>query len=147
MKARMKKLALAVIMMITIATVITGVPLGVTVSATSAGEEQFSAWSQAVNVGPIVNSPYYDACPTISKNGLSLYFRSNRPGGEGDFDIWVSQRDSLSDPWQAPVNLGPTINGPYGEYCTTFSFDGHWMIFVSTRPGGSFAMSGPISRA
>ncbi len=106
------------------------------VSVASAEERKFSAWSQAVNLGPVVNSPFYDACPTTSKDGLSLYFRSNRPGGYGDFDIWVSQRDSLEDPWQTPLNLGPTINGPSAEYCTTFSVDGHWMIFVSGRPGG-----------
>ncbi len=95
----------------------------------------FSPWSEVVNLGPVVNSTSYDACPTISKDGLSLYFRSNRPGGEGGFDIYVSQRDSLEDPWETPVNLGPTINGPSNEYCTTFSGDGHWMIFVSDRPG------------
>ena len=95
---------------------------------------QFSPWSQAVNLGPVVNSTSYDACPTIAKSGLSLYFRSNRLGGYGAMDIWVAQRDSLEDPWEAPVNLGPTINGPYGEYCTSFSPDGHWMVFVSDRP-------------
>jgi len=97
---------------------------------------QFTDWSAPVNLGPVVNSPYYDGCPTLSKSGLSLYFRSNRPGGEGGCDIYVSQRDNLEDPWEAPVNLGPTINGPYNEFCTTFSPDGHWMIFVSDRPGG-----------
>jgi len=133
METRMKKLALVVMMIIT--TFMAAVLLGVTVSATSADEQQFSAWSPAVNVGPVVNSAYYDACPTISKSGLSLYFRSNRPGGYGGFDIWVSQRYSLEDPWEPPINLGPTINGPYSEYCTTFSVDGHWMVFVSDRPG------------
>ena len=103
--------------------------------ATQDNGPNFSPWSAPVNLGPIVNSTSYDACPTISKSGLSLYFRSYRPGGQGNFDIWVSQRDSLEDPWEAPVNLGPTINGPYGEYCSTFSVDGHWMIFVSNRPG------------
>lgn len=107
----------------------------VIVLAASADEKQFSAWSAPVNLGPVVNSTSYDACPTISKDGLSLYFRSNRPGSQG-FDIYVSQRDSLEDPWGPPVNLGPTINGPYGEYCTAFSVDGHWMIFTSDRVGG-----------
>ena len=103
--------------------------LGVMVSATSADEPQFSAWSVPVNLGPIVNSwgnwtTSYDACPTISKDGLSLYFRSNRLGGYGSFDIWVAQRDSVEDPWGTPINLGPRINGPAGEFCTTFSPDG-----------------------
>jgi Tol biopolymer transport system component len=111
--------------------------LAVMLFAAQDNKANFSAWSAPINLGPVVNSHSYDGCVTISKSGLSLYFRSDRPGGEGDFDIWVSQRDSLEDPWGFPVNLGPTINGPYGEYCTTFSVDGHWMIFVSTRPGGS----------
>jgi hypothetical protein len=97
---------------------------------------QFTPWTAPVNLGTVVNSTSYDACPTISKSGLSLYFRSNRPGGWGGFDIWVAERDSLEDPWEAPVNLGPTINGPSGEYCSAFSPDGHWMVFVSDRPEG-----------
>ena len=109
--------------------------LGAIVSVTSADEKQFTAWSAAVNLGQVVNSTNYDACPTISKSGLSLYFRSNRPGGEGGYDLWVSQRDSLEDAWEAPVNLGPTINGPSNEYCSGFSVDGHWMVFVSDRSG------------
>jgi Tol biopolymer transport system component len=113
--------------------------LGLMVSATSADEPQFSAWSAPVNLGPIVNSwgdwtTSYDACPTVSKDGLSLYFRSNRLGGYGAFDIWVAQRHSVEDPWGTPVNLGPKINGPAGEFCTAFSPDGHWMVFVSNRP-------------
>jgi len=40
---------------------------------------RFTNWSAPVNLGPVVNSNYYDASPTISKSGLSLYFQSNRP--------------------------------------------------------------------
>jgi hypothetical protein len=83
-----------------------------------------------------VNSPFVDGGPGISKNGLSLYFHSNRPGGTGDTDIWVSQRASIDDPWGMPVNLGPTINTSFAETVPTFSRDGHWMFFASTRPGG-----------
>jgi hypothetical protein len=99
---------------------------------------QFTDWSAAVNLGPVVNSSFYDASPTISKSGLSLYFQSNRPhpDAQGGFDIYVSQRDSLEDLWETPANLGPTINGPKGEFCNALPVDGHWMIFTSNRPGG-----------
>src|SRR5262245_23027272 len=50
-------------------------------------------WSDPVNLGPVVNSASNEDLPHISKNGLSLYFISNRPAGSfGGFDIWVSQR-------------------------------------------------------
>jgi hypothetical protein len=97
--------------------------------------QKFGDWGEPVSLGTVVNSLSYDACPTISKSGLSLYFRSDRPDGHGGFDIYVSHRDSLEDPWEAPVNLGPTINGKYNEYCSAFSLDGYWMVFVSNRPG------------
>jgi len=51
-------------------------------------------------------------------------------------DIYVSQRASTSAPWGPPVNLGPTINTPSDEMCAFVSNDGHWLYFVSSRPGG-----------
>jgi hypothetical protein len=89
-----------------------------------------------VNLGPVVNSPFIDGGPGLSKDGLSLYFNSNRPGGMGDADIWVSQRASEDDPWGPPVNLGDLINTNFAEMVPTFSRDGHWMFFASTRPDG-----------
>src|SRR2546425_9434685 len=78
---------------------------------------QFSEWSEPINLGPVVNSEFDDRHPAISPNGLSLYITSNRPGGfgpEGTWNIWVSQRASLHDPWGPPRNLGPNINTPGG---------------------------------
>ena len=97
---------------------------------------QFTDWSTPVNLGSPVNSTYYEGCPTISKSGLSLFFRTNLPGGQGGADIWVTQRDSLDEPWDAPVNLGEKVNSSYNETCTGLSPDEHWMVFVSDRPGG-----------
>ncbi len=99
---------------------------------------QFTDWSVPVSLGSVVNSDYRDSCPTISKDGLSLYFESDRPDpdAQGDFDIYVSHRDSLEDPWEAPINLGPTINSPHEEGDTAFSPDGHWLVFLSDRPDG-----------
>jgi hypothetical protein len=103
---------------------------------TTAAALKFSDWSAPVNLGPSVNSPFNDFAPAISKNGLSLYFSSDRPGGLGPSDIWVSQRNSRDDPWGVPVNLGPPVNTSFGERAPNFSRDGHWMFFVSDRPGG-----------
>src|SRR5207247_2637835 len=96
----------------------------------------FSEWSAPVNLGPTVNTGSIDAGPALSKDGLSLYFNSNRPGGFGGNDIWVSQRASREDAWGEPVNLGPTINTASNEDVPSFSRDGHTMYFNSDRPGG-----------
>src|SRR5207247_8549492 len=96
----------------------------------------FSEWSAPVNLGPTVNTGSIAAGPAPSKDGLSLYFNSNRPGGFGGHDIWVSQRASREDAWGEPVNLGPTINTASNEDVPSFSRDGHTMYFNSDRPGG-----------
>lgn len=96
----------------------------------------FSEWSEAVNVGPPVNSAFNDFIPELSGNGLSLYFTSDRPGGLGAGDLWVSQRASSDAPWGEPVNLGATINTSGGESAPHLSGDGHYLFFASTRSGG-----------
>jgi WD40-like Beta Propeller Repeat len=98
--------------------------------------QEFSDWSPPVNLGPTVNTGFIDAGPALSKNGLSLYFNSDRPGGFGGNDIWVSHRASRECAWGAPVNLGPTINTASNEDAPSFSRDGHTMYFNSDRPGG-----------
>jgi WD40 repeat protein len=97
---------------------------------------RFSDWSAPVNLGPVVNSPVGDIEVAISKDELSLYIASTRPGGLGDFDIWVSQRASVGDPWGPPQNLGPTINTAGRDQAPFLSSDGHRMYFFSDRPGG-----------
>jgi len=98
--------------------------------------KKFSDWSPPVLV-PNVNSEFDDFGPAISGDGRSLYFTSNRPGGLGGSDIWVSRRDRVKDPWGTPDNLGPTINTNGTEGVPSFSRDKHWMFFNSNRPGGS----------
>jgi hypothetical protein len=101
------------------------------------GPAQFGPWSAPVNLGPPVNTIFTEVDPFISKDGLSLYFSSpDRPGGYGGFDLWVSQRASVNDPWGAPQNLGPTINSASNETNPTLSSDEHKLYFTSNRPGG-----------
>ena len=92
--------------------------------------------SAPVNLGPVINSALNDQQPAISKDGLSLYFASNRSGGLGGFDMYVSQRASVDDPWSSPLNLGPTVNTGSNEGNPAFSRDEHLMFFQSDRPGG-----------
>jgi hypothetical protein len=93
-----------------------------------------------VNIGPLVNSSALDAGPAVSKNGTSLYFNSNRPGGVGGNDIWVSQWDSVTQAWGIPANLGAVVNSTGIDAGAALSRDEHWLFFQSDRPGGSGAL-------
>jgi hypothetical protein len=95
-------------------------------------------WGPPMNLGPTVNSSASDGYggQSISADGLSLYFTSNRPGGLGGFDIWVTRRATVSDPWAPPVNLGPPINSFAYDFPGNFSADGSTLYFTSLRPGG-----------
>ena len=98
--------------------------------------QKYSEWSAPVNLGPNVNSASLDRAPAISKDGLSLYFGSTRPFGEGGEDIYVSQRATRDDAWGPALNLGSIINTAANESVPAFSRDGHLMFFSSGRPGG-----------
>ena len=96
-------------------------------------------WGSPVNLGPPVNSAYYEWSPSMTDDGLSLFFCSERPGGSGVQDVWVSTRASTTDPWGEPVNLGPTVNSPAGEAYVDISADGLWMFlseYSLFRAGG-----------
>jgi hypothetical protein len=97
---------------------------------------RFSDWSEPVNLGPIVNTAYAEAGVYISRDGLSLYFGSTRPGGMGAFDIWVSSRPGVNDPWGPPVNLGHPVNTPANEQTPTLTIDGHRLFFARDGAGG-----------
>jgi serine/threonine protein kinase len=90
-----------------------------------------------INLGPPVNGPSNDWCPSISADGLELYFDSNRFGGFGGFDIWIATRATTEDNWSEPVNLGPMVNGPGFEQAPRISADGLSLFYGSNRPGGS----------
>ncbi|MHC4243258.1 MAG: LamG-like jellyroll fold domain-containing protein [Planctomycetota bacterium] len=94
-------------------------------------------WGIPVNLGPTVNSSSHDYSPDVSADGLRLYFASDRPGGYGSHDLWVTSRATTKDDWGAPVNLGSTVNNSTGEGCPAISTDDLELYFWSDRPGGS----------
>jgi hypothetical protein len=108
----------------------------------------FSPWSEPVNLGPVVNSASNTFHPGISKDELSLYFTSDRPGGVNGAnlipvtELWVTQRDGLDAPWEQPLNLGPQINSfGYSSGVPNLTPNGLWLFFGSSRPGGCNAPS------
>jgi len=92
-----------------------------------------SEWSAPVNVGAVVNSAAGEMNAALSPDELSLYFTSDRAGGLGITDIWVSHRECGDCPWQTPVNLGAPFNSPSQDAGPRLSIDGHLLFFQSDR--------------
>lgn len=94
-------------------------------------------WSTPVNLGSGVNSVFVDADPSVSKDGLTLFFTGgNQRGGSGLRDIWYAKRASVDAPWGTPVNIGSVINSASHDGKATISADGHRLYFSSNRTGG-----------
>ena len=91
-------------------------------------------WDEPVNLGSVVNSSAQDSGPSISADGLSLYFSSL--GTVGGYDLFVTTRETTVDDWEAPSNLGPVVNSSDGDYMSHISADGLSLYFSSYRPGG-----------
>lgn len=91
-------------------------------------------WSQAVPFGATINTPGYEGMPSLSSDNKVMYFVSDRPGGFGGKDIWMSRfQDGL---WQVPENLGPEINTPYDETAPYIAADNTTLYFTSDgHPG------------
>jgi hypothetical protein len=86
-------------------------------------------WSEAEILSELVNSDVEDSHPTLSADGLELYFSSFRADGLGGIDIWLTRRPTKSDPWGDPVNLGRPINSEKDESAPTISADGLELYF------------------
>jgi hypothetical protein len=102
-----------------------------------------SVWSLALSIesglagaAPSFNTGALEGCPFIAPEGKTFFMASNRPGGAGGLDIWVSTRSSADEPWGAPQNVGAPVNSASNDFCPTMSRDGHTLYFVSNRPGG-----------
>jgi hypothetical protein len=104
-----------------------------------------SPWGSPEPLPQTVNSSFNDRAATLSPDGHWLFFGSDRPGGEGGFDIWASWREHIHDDsgWQPAVNIGAPVNTSATESGPTFLADEETgaihMYFVSSRPGGAGA--------
>jgi len=88
------------------------------------------------NLGPTVNSSAADPHPSISPDGLELYFDSFRPGQYGNGDIWVTTRVTVDDEWGEPTHLGQPVNSSHYDGRACLTTDGLSLYFWSGRSGG-----------
>jgi hypothetical protein len=95
-------------------------------------------WTKATRLNDNINTKYWESHATISHSGKKLFFTSNRKGGYGGLDIYVSDRDSTGE-WGVPKNMGPVINTPYNED-TPFLGENDKTLFFSSR--GHFNIGG-----
>jgi outer membrane protein OmpA-like peptidoglycan-associated protein len=88
-------------------------------------------WSPPVNLGENVNSRDWESQPSLSADGHTLYFASDRRGGQGKRDIWVTQLDTKNT-WKTPRNLGPVINTSDEENAPFIHANGRTLFYAST---------------
>jgi len=88
-----------------------------------------TVWLLADNIGAVVNTKYWESQPSISADGKILFFVSNRYGGYGGTDIWMSKKYNNS--WSEPINLGPEINTSSDEYTPFLHYDNKTFYFAS----------------
>ena len=98
--------------------------------------EKDGTWTEPKSLGKKINLPKYnEMTPYLAADGVTLYFSSNRPGGQGDNDIWMTKRlDSTWQKWSEPQNLVAPINTE------------DWDAFFTLDAGGEYAyMSSALS--
>ncbi len=87
-------------------------------------------WSVMEKLNQNINTKYYESHASISVDGTKLLFTSDRPGGQGALDIWMSER-SRDGEWGPAVNMGPKINSFYNEETPFFTGNGSEIFFSS----------------
>ena len=93
-----------------------------------------TVWSEAYNMGELINTKYWESQPSISSDGKSIFFASNRYGGYGGSDIWMSKL--YNGIWSNPINLGPLVNSHLDEYTPFIHFDNKTFYFASKGKDG-----------
>ena len=91
-------------------------------------------WSESYNIGSVINGKSWESQPCISADGSILFFVSNRYGGYGGSDIWMSKKNNNT--WSKPINLGPKINTPSDEYTPFLHYDNETFYFASKGHNG-----------
>ena len=88
-------------------------------------------WGDAKKLNNNINTKFHESSLSISEDGNTMYFSSNRPGGQGKMDIYKSTKDSNGD-WGPAENMGSDINTAENEDAPFLAFDGKSFYFAST---------------
>jgi outer membrane protein OmpA-like peptidoglycan-associated protein len=97
-----------------------------------------NVWSAPINMGDVINTEFQETTPHITPDKRFLYFSSNRPGGPGGNDIYVSERlDYTWLNWSPPVLVKGAVNSPFDDSQPSFDPKKHYMYFTSRRDGTS----------
>jgi outer membrane protein OmpA-like peptidoglycan-associated protein/tetratricopeptide (TPR) repeat protein len=92
-------------------------------------QKKADGWSKPFDLASPVNTPGWESQPSISADGHTLYFVSNRKGGYGGYDIWKSTLTNKG--WGEPENLGPNINTSFDEQSPFIHPDDSTLYFCS----------------
>lgn len=90
---------------------------------------QKNKWSKPVKAAKPINSKYNEDHVCVTRDGNTVYFTSDRKGGQGGFDIYKTTIEG--DGWSEPVNLGPNVNTPLNEDTPFLTPDEKYMFFSS----------------
>jgi outer membrane protein OmpA-like peptidoglycan-associated protein len=93
------------------------------------------SWTKPKNLGFRVNSHDWEGQPHLSSDGKNLFFASDRPGGLGKRDLWMSSKDEFNQ-WSFPINLGAEINSPEDEQGPYLFLEKTQFLFSSNKKGG-----------
>lgn len=97
--------------------------------------EREGVWTKPAPFGGAINTQYWESQPTIGADNRTIIFASERPGGYGGKDLWITTRP-IGGKWTKPENLGPGINTPGNEHTPFLHPDGQTLYFSSdSLPG------------
>lgn len=140
-----RSLALFVVAGLPACTIDTPVAVQQDPSHATSSRSVYSSWTSALDIEAAVPGAHssfnlpgsLEGCPFISADGKTFYMASNRPGGKGGIDIWISTRASVDELWSQPVNPGEPVNSSADDFCPTIARDLHTLYFVSKRQVGA----------
>ena len=93
-------------------------------------------WSEPINLGSQINSIYNERSPYISRNGIRMFFSSDRKESFGGYDVFKTDFNRKTLKWQTPENVGIPINSPKNDLSFRLTKSGKSVFFSSNRSSG-----------